>query len=304
MKKLRKFSGIAPINIERREFISILMGIPFFPSIAEASNLSSYKHFYVADLKQNSISLPDQLALDKGGPGSLMKLIASAAIAEENLPASSQSFDCRGSIMVGRARYICRYPHGRVTLTEALGQSCNVFFANSSTQLNFQCFWHYLDKFGLGQSLISAEKPQKHSSTDFILGIANGFELSALQILQLVTTIAKKGVTEQLRCNDHPGSSITLPVVRLREHTWNVLSTGMQIASQRGTAKHLDPDNKLRLSVKTGTTVHGKTFQSWLAGYFPYDSPRYSFCFRATVGTSYDQAIPLAKKILFSRDWT
>lgn len=298
-------SRISPMN--RREFIAALFAAPLLSNTltAKADNISVHEHFYCADLKRGTVVLPKEHLIDKGKPGSLMKLIAATAILEENLPASIQAVDCRGSIIVAGQRYICRYPHGRLTLTEAIGQSCNVFFAHSSTQLNSQCFLHYLKKFGLGST--DSSKLARHStesSIDLILGLADGFELSAMQILQMITSIATRGKLTQLCAHDNAKQNIVIPGVILHEHTWDVLNTGMQIACERGTAKKLDPQNKLHLAAKTGTTIHGKTFQSWLAGYFPYESPRYSFCLRAKVGTSYDQAVPIAREILFSKSWT
>jgi len=295
--------------IGRREFIATLVAAPFFSSTAlgKARQTLAAEHFYFADLNQGTVVFPKGRVIDRGQPGSLMKLIASAALLEENLPASTQILDCRGAITIAGQHYICRYPHGPLALTEALGQSCNVFFAHSSTQLNSHCFWHYLKTFGLVQASMDSDiiiKHLRHGSANLILGIANGFELDSVQILQLVTSIGTRGQLPQLCYADNPAHKITLPKLTLHEHTWDVLNRGMQIAAQRGTAKSLDRENKLHLAVKTGTTIHGKTFQSWLAGYFPYESPHYSFCLRATAGTSYDQAVPLAKKILFSRSWT
>jgi cell division protein FtsI/penicillin-binding protein 2 len=128
-------------------------------------------------------------------------------------------------------------------------------------------------------------------------------EATSIQILQMVALIAGRGRIPPM----HPAVGVlpkrSVVEVHFGEHTWNVLQEGMKIAVRSGTAKNLDQDDKLHLAVKTGTTEHGRKFQSWLAGYFPYDSPRYAFCLRANVGTSYEQAVPLARNILFNRTW-
>jgi cell division protein FtsI/penicillin-binding protein 2 len=82
-----------------------------------------------------------------------------------------------------------------------------------------------------------------------------------------------------------------------------MLQQGMQLAVRLGTAKQLDVENRMRIAAKTGTTPHGKTFQSWITGYFPYDKPRHAFVLRSSVGTSQDQAVPLAHKFLFATQW-
>jgi cell division protein FtsI/penicillin-binding protein 2 len=233
-----------------------------------------------------------------------MKLIAAAAIAQEKLPCAQAIVDCKGSIIINGQLYTCRYPHGRVALVEALGQSCNIFFAKAAKELNSDCFFHYLDKFGLRQSIKSYESAS-NSSADLILGLSQEYNLNAIDILQLVSQIATKGHLPSLHDDKYvikPPLSPSPPF--LSAHSWNVLQTGMHIACQRGTAKRLDPTNKLHLAVKTGTTVHGKRFQSWLAGYFPFEAPHYVFCLRASEGTSYDRAVPLARKYLFEKNWT
>jgi len=288
----------------RREFLCALLAGNYLGNqfIAEAmDNLKRHNkssHFYWLDLRSGKIHLPAEHIIDTGQPGSLMKLIAATAIVQENLPSATKIIDCRGAIIVAGKHYICRYPHGPLSLVEAIGQSCNVFFARTARELNADCFLHYLDKFGLSCS-IHLTRNKLPNSVELILGLAEQYNFSAMQILQLVSLIAGRGtlldITNEEKLTSDPG---------FNERTWNILQSGMQIACQRGTAKKLDPQNKLHLAVKTGTTIHGRTFQSWLAGYFPYESPRYSFCLRSKIGTSYDCAVPAARQYLFGRDWT
>jgi cell division protein FtsI/penicillin-binding protein 2 len=91
--------------------------------------------------------------------------------------------------------------------------------------------------------------------------------------------------------------------LNLSEACWKVLKQGMQVASRQGTGKKLDPENKLKVAIKTGTTPHGTSFQSWVTGFFPWDDPRYAFVLRAPSGTSQDEAVPQAHTFLFSVEW-
>ncbi len=299
--------------IDRRQFIAILFSCSAFlqAAIAQSKNEKSLPeanaHFYCLDLRTGQIFLPKDGVVDYGQPGSIMKIVATAAILEENRPAATRLVDCRGAMTVDGQTYICRHAHGRISLVEALGQSCNVFFAHAGNEISQECFLHYLQKFGLGQTIVSPmlNKPKSISANiSLILGIADGFTVSATQILQLVASIANRGQRSLLHCHNKTEQKIIMPELYLAEHTWNILQTGMHIACQRGTAKNLDPQNKLHIAAKTGTTIHGHTFQSWLAGYFPYESPRYVFCLRAPVGTSYDAAVPLANQYLLARSWS
>jgi len=162
----------------------------------------------------------------------------------------------------------------------------------------------YLERFGFGQILEHRRAERyRFNSIEYVLGLSQRLEnITSLQLLQLVSLIARRG--EASVWLDHKlRQNLNIKDVQLSEHTWNVLQEGMKYACRNGTAKGLDPENKLRLAVKTGTTQEGNKFQSWLAGYFPYDSPRYVFCLRAHSGTSYEEAVPLAHNFLFGQNW-
>lgn len=291
-------------TIDRRQFIGFLLTTlsVALGQTGEAGSIAC-NHFYFMHLSSGIIYLPDNSRLDVGQPGSLMKLVAAAAIIEQNLPSASRVIDCKGSIIVNGKHYTCRHVHGRVGIVEAIAQSCNVFFAQAAKQMTKDCFVHYFEKFGLAQFLPGHLVRSSLRSIDFVFGTAEHFELTAIEILQMVALIATRGKLLPLSLNSQPGHKIPSRDPRFSDHTWNVLQQGMQMCCQTGTAKNLDPQNKFHIAAKTGTTIHGYTFQSWLAGYFPYEHPRYAFCLRAKVGTSYDQAVPMARQALLEHTW-
>jgi cell division protein FtsI/penicillin-binding protein 2 len=290
---------------ERRQLLKLLLGIIFYPAaIVAASGKESSKYsIYWLNLSDGIVNSLDDTLVSAGPPGSLMKLVAAAALMQENLPPARKTVDCRGTIVVNGSRYSCLHPHGRVSLTTAIGQSCNVFFAKAARYLPLATFFHYLKAFGISRLQVEGAGLRRSSSDslEYVLGLARGFELSSLQILQLIGQIATRGKMPPVRSAKQQTGRTT---VAFADHTWNVLQEGMKLAGRSGTAKNLDPENKLHLAVKTGTTLHGEKFQSWLAGYFPYEAPRYVFCLRANVGASYDQAIPIARRFLFGRTWS
>ena len=105
-----------------------------------------------------------------------------------------------------------------------------------------------------------------------------------------VSTLVLKGVTPPFHNAAEEASAVQLSPVELQAGTWRVLQQGMRICEREGTARKLDPADTMKIACKTGTAPHGKTFQSWIAGYFPFDEPKYSFCLRAPAGTSQDRA--------------
>src|SRR5205823_10277069 len=113
-------------------------------------------------------------------------------------------------------------------------------------------------------------------STPYALGLAEDLQLNALQILQLAALVAKRGELVKLHSQEEEGGPVVPLKRELSAATWDVLQQGMQLACSVGTAKQLDPENKLRIAAKTGTTPHGNSFQSWVTGYFPFDKPRHA----------------------------
>lgn len=219
-----------------------------------------------------------------GQPGSLMKLIATVLICEEHLPVwNDPSFDCTGSYTLGNTGgntgiwVACQHAHGNVDLQQALALSCNGFFLKASEQIRPSVFEDWFQRFFHRKPL--ARLP--NASALLVLGLETGLTITAAELLSLMRQIAMRD--QKLEISDS---------------TWRLLQNAMQGAARYGTGKALDPKNQWRLALKTGTTLHGNTYQSWVAGYFPVEQPQFMFCVRAPVGTSQDAAIPLARYYL------
>lgn len=68
-------------------------------------------------------------------PGSIFKIITSAA-AVENIPdIDSRTFTCNGSIEVEGKKITCLEHHGKINFKDAMAQSCNVAFAEIAMEL-------------------------------------------------------------------------------------------------------------------------------------------------------------------------
>lgn len=286
-------------SICRRQFLSLLLAL--FCSMRVKSSLANGKfqgHFYFSDLKTGVFERSDA-DLIKGKPGSLMKLVIASAFSECKLPAAHQSIICNGTIVVDGERFSCRAAHGKVDLSLALGYSCNVFFASTVHQLSSQNLSLYIERFGLknsGNTKLSAGHQGPLSKGKFVnyaLGLSDAIQVDGPEIVRAVSLIALKGKL--------PNGT---EKISFSARTWDVLQGGMRMAVRKGSARNLDPQDKLQIAAKTGTSTQGENFQSWIAGFFPYDCPRYVFCVRAPFGTSWDAAVPLARQFLASRSWS
>lgn len=254
--------------------------------------LSWHEPVWVLSLADNRYYFPTKRTIPHALPGSLMKLIAATALLEEKLLSPEQTMECRGTISLNGQSFHCQHPHGKRTLEEAIGLSCNVFFVQAAQMLSIRRFLQYAQLYRLHEPalagdafLFPAEFANGHPAQAYALGLSRNMQPNALQLTRMAALIAHRKI---------PG---------LHASTWKILQGGMRMAVTRGTAAELDPKNRLHIAAKTGTTLHGNTFQSWLIGYFPLENPAYAFCARSTTGTAKESAVPLASRFLRAQEW-
>lgn len=298
----------------RRQFLRSFFGLGSLvesdaePPAAEAVSESKGKFFWTS-LHNGQIGCPTGHDVPIGMPGSIMKLITAAALLETKVIHADEKFECRGVYKVHKQIVKCQFPHGVVDLQHALGLSCNVYFAHFASKVSQQTLLEFAKKFGLDTPVAdfrSGRFPANDKTAELellALGLAESLQPAALQLMRVAALIATKGKLPYLHSAESPDAAAKPFELELDAHTWQILQQGMHIASRQGTGKKLDPENKLKLAIKTGTTPHGSSFQSWICGYFPWDSPRYAFVLRAPAGTSQDAAVPQARKFLFAVEW-
>ena len=84
-------------------------------------------------------------------PGSTFKPITLAAALEEGLVNKNSTFNCTGSVKVGKWTIHCskKAGHGLQSLEVAVGNSCNPAFINIGQRLGGEKFYEYMKAFGL-----------------------------------------------------------------------------------------------------------------------------------------------------------
>ena len=84
-------------------------------------------------------------------PGSTFKPITLAAALEEGLVNKNSTFNCTGSVKVGKWTIHCskKAGHGLQSLEVAVGNSCNPAFINIGQRLGGERFYEYMQAFGL-----------------------------------------------------------------------------------------------------------------------------------------------------------
>lgn len=95
----------------------------------------------------------NKMVSDTYEPGSVFKLITSAAALEENCVKINSMFNCPGYIVIAGQRYRCHHTpgHGIMNLTLSMMNSCNPAFITMGQLLGAQKFYRYFEAFGLTQ---------------------------------------------------------------------------------------------------------------------------------------------------------
>ena len=200
------------------------------------------------------------------------------------------------------------HPHGHVDLTHAIAKSCNVFFITACEKLTSKTFLEYAQKFGLDLPVAgrpSGPFPVEGHAPSFMyaLGLVPDCKPNALQLLRLAAIVATTGDVPYLHSAEEAAEGDRFRL-QLKESTWHRLQQGMELCLREGgTAAKLDPENKMHIAAKTGTSPDGNKFQSWIIGYFPTDNPKHAFCLNSLAGNSQEAAVPQAHKFLFATTW-
>jgi penicillin-binding protein 2 len=97
-------------------------------------------------------------------PGSTYKMMVALAAIESRAVNSSQTFYCPGFLDLGDRRFHCwkRGGHGAVNLSEAIKQSCDVYFYEISLRVGIDRIAEMARRFGLGRRLnieLPGERP-------------------------------------------------------------------------------------------------------------------------------------------------
>lgn len=242
--------------------------------------------------------------------GSVFKIIVSACALENDI---NPSYRCNGSITVGDTTYSCQSSrvHGTQNIKQALANSCNCYFVNLALTLGAEKLYStakslgFMDSTSLfeGWSFANAFFPSMSDLSSkgqlALLGFGQGSLLATpLQMCSALCTIANEGKREDVRLIlssvDENGSSKSVKYNStrcLKPNTCKTLLSYMRYVVTNGTGANAE-DSRHRSAGKTATAQTGQfsfgreKMNTWFAGVYPYDSPRYAVVVMTEQGTS------------------
>ena len=137
-------------------------------------------------------------------PGSTFKLIAAAAAIDSGTADENSQYKCKGSIKVENYNLHCLGYHGKQTLKEAVGNSCNPAMAQVALDMGADTFYNYIDLFGFndqtgvdlpGEGYSLVKDPATMSRVDLATtGYGQGIAVTPLQILCAVNSLGNDGI--------------------------------------------------------------------------------------------------------------
>lgn len=241
----------------------------------------------------------NKAVVDSYEPGSVFKVITTAAALEEKAVSDSDTFHCSGSVQVADRVIQCwRHPlsHGTQNLAMGMQNSCNPVFIALGQRLGVERFWKYVDAFGFmnptGIDFYGETEGlfyQKETMTELDLSIASfgqGFQVTPLQIVSALSALGNGGTLLKPRLvkqiTDKDGNVIQNfepEAVRqvVSEATADRVLLMMESVVTEGTAKNAYVKG-FRIGGKTGTSEkqprNSKDYVSSFAGIAPVDDPQ------------------------------
>ena len=327
--------SINVINIKNGEILCMASTPTYDPNkIIKKPN----KEYWDSILSNSLSPLTNRSLQGLYSPGSTFKMIVAIAALKYGVISSKSTHSCSGKIEFGDRLYHCwkTNGHGKMDVTNAITQSCDVFFYEVSKKLGIDKIAKVAEDFGLGQifdismpnqkkGIIPSKKWKKttlgeswYAGETLISGIGQGFVLtSPFQLAVMTSIIASDGkiveptILKSKNINFKTNSKYSDEIKIIKKAMFNVVNVN------KGTAFKSRLQD-VKFSGKTGTSQvrsislseresdeFRKKKQEWknrdhalFVGYIPYDDPQYAISVIIEHGGSgASTAAPIAKQV-------
>ena len=271
-------------------------------------------------------------------PGSTFKMIVAIAALKHGIINSASTHSCSGKIEFGDRLYHCwkTNGHGKMDVTNAIKESCDVFFYEISKKLGIDKIAEVAEDFGLGKvfdismsnqkkGIVPTKKWKKttlgeswYAGETLISGIGQGFVLTnPFQLAVMTSIIASNGKIVEPSIVKRNDINFKMNEKYLNEIKIIKKAMFKVVNENKGTAFKSRIDD-IKFAGKTGTSQvkrisiseresddFRKKEQEWknrdhalFVGYIPHDDPKYAISVIIEHGGSgASTAAPIAKQI-------
>ena len=269
----------------------------------------TYDPLYPGDIKNDP---PSGLYLNKVlsakmTPGSIFKLVTSAAAIENLSDVENFSYDCDGEYIVGGEKIRCPYAHGHVNFETALAKSCNGAFAKLSEKLGPTIMTDYVKKLDLEKEFNingvhnirgSFQFPKDNPLELGWAGIGQYKDLiNPMSMLVYMGAIAGDGKAVEPVLLKSAISFTSYTDQLIQPETAKKLQAMMKNNVEMTYGEHNFPD--LDIYAKSGTAEVGNGSNGWFAGFIKNPDAPYAFIVCVEGGADGARtAGPVANKVL------
>ncbi len=289
-----------------------------------ANNMDSA--YYNALLQDGSLPLYNNATQQTTAPGSTFKMVtASAGLTEGAISPGTVITDTGVFDRLGLNLKCWVYPrnHGSITVSQAIRDSCNYFFAETAYRLSLtgdtykeekglNAIAKYATEFGLADKTnIEIPEGTPKIATEFPIDAAIGqsnHNYTTAQLARYVSSIANNGTVYDLtllnKVTDSDGNTLESytpqvhnQITDLSASTWQVLHSGMEMAiGEHDQFKDL----QVSLAGKTGTAQENENRpnHALFVGYAPADNPQIAIATRIAYGYGSSNACVFVDQVM------
>lgn len=302
-----RVGGVVVLKPANGEILAMASYPNFDPNIYILQNEENYNKKKEIALDTKGTPLINRTLQSEYPPGSTFKMIPSTIILEENIVSLSKTYYCDRNYRLGNETYGCWNFHGFQNLYEALTDSCDIYYYNTSRIYGIEKLSEYATAYGFGRgtgidipfekngympSLESArEKGQNwYGGLTLITTIGQGdVKATLVQLGDYVSVIANRGfsykphiVKEILDSSTGKIKRKIVPEILTKasysNQTFQFIIDSMRNVVAKGTAANAFRRVPLQFAGKTGTSEVGfgskKQTHSLFVGFGPLNYPK------------------------------
>lgn len=306
--------------------IKALVSYPGYDNNRLANTVDS--DYYQSLREDKSNPLWNYATQEQTAPGSTFKMVTSTAGLAEGVIDTSSQINCTGKFYdVSNEPECWIYPgsHGMDNVSEALRDSCNVFFYTTGFRLAQKDTGTYDDANGINyiQKYASIYGLDEKSGVEIVektptvateypvmaaIGQSNN-NLTTISLSRYVTAVASGKLYDYKLMNkivDADGNIVaqynsqsTDISGTLNQTQWDAIHQGMRMVVQ-DLHDVFDGFDAVEVAGKTGTAQHGKNHpnHALFVGYAPYSNPEISIATRISSGYSSHNAAAASRNII------
>lgn len=326
VQSLENPDGAAAVVLDMTGGVLALASYPTF-------DLNTYFEDF-AELSKSEIS-PYYNRATSGlyAPGSTFKMVTATAALSEGVITPRDTVTCTGRYMFyDYANYTPKcwiYPgnHASETVSEAIKDSCNVFFYDVGRRTGIDAIVEYAYKFGLGKKTgieigeykgtvagpetAAAQGLQWYGGDTLPAAIGQGsHQFTPIQMANYIATLVNGGnhyavhLLKEIKASDYSGVLETyepelLDSIDIADNHLNAIKKGMYDLAQGASMARYFSALPVEVGCKTGTAeVDGKDPTAVFVCFAPFDDPEIAICLVAEQGGSGGTLAPVAAGIL------